>query len=168
MFLGRVYAKAICFHCPDSTPALSWNAPGPFQSLHLNKYAPALKQGSDQQKLQKLLVLKLKINSQQLRPQRLFSEKTSQVWQRLLTNAPFSDSLGAQKGIRPRLLRKASGQVQLRHAHAYKFYMEPRRDIHLTKIQFLQTLRNMLLFSTPDMVMFLQDILLLRLDLDTT
>ena len=54
MILGRVYAKAICFHCPDPTPALSWNAPGPFQSLHLNKYAPALKQGSDQQKLQKL------------------------------------------------------------------------------------------------------------------
>ena len=66
------------------------------------------------------------------------------------------------------VLKKASGQVQLRHAQAYKFYMEPRRDIHLTKIQFLQTLRNMLLFSTPDMVMFLQDILLLRLDLDTT
>ena len=54
MFLGRVYAKAICFHCPDPTPALSWYAPGPFQSLHLNKYAWALKQGSDQQKLQKL------------------------------------------------------------------------------------------------------------------
>ena len=43
-----------------------------------------------------------------------------------------------------------------------------RKDIHLTKIQFLQTLRNMPLFFTPDMVIFLQGILLLRLDLDTT
>ena len=45
--------------------------------------------------------IKLKTNSQPLRPQRPFSEKTSQLWQWLLTNAPFSDSSGAQKGVRP-------------------------------------------------------------------
>ena len=47
----------------------------------------------------------------------------------------------------PGVHKKASGQVQLRHAQAYKFYMEPRRDILLTKIHFLQTLRDMPFFA---------------------
>ena len=48
-------------------------------------------------------------------------------------------------------------------------YVGPRRDIFLTEIHFLQTQRiNVPLFFTPDMLIFLHDILLLRLDLDTT
>ena len=109
----HVFRASLCqsnlFSLPWPNSSLVMKCTGPFSKSALKQIRLSAQTGLCPTKTTKI---KLKTNSQPLKPQRPFSEKTSQLWQWLLTNAPFSDSPWAQKG-----------QVQLIHAQAYKSYM---------------------------------------------
>ena len=105
----HVFRASLCqsnlFSLPWPNSSLVMKCTRPFSKSALKQIRLSAQTGLCPTKTTKI---KLKTNSQPLRP---FSEKTSQLWQWLLTNAPFSDSSGV------------SGQVQLIHAQAYKSYM---------------------------------------------
>ena len=98
----HVFRASLCqsnlFSLPWPNSSLVMKCTGPFSKSALKQMRLSTQTGLWPTKTTKI---KLKTNSQPLRPQRPFSEKTSQLWQWLLTNAPFSDSSGAQKGVRP-------------------------------------------------------------------
>ena len=98
----HVFRASLCqsnlFSLPRPNSSLVMKCTGPFSKSALKQIRLSTQTGFWPTKTTKI---KLKTNSQPLKPQRLFSEKTSELWQWLLTNAPFSDSSGAQKAIRP-------------------------------------------------------------------
>ena len=85
--------QSYLFSSPWLNSSLVMKCTSPFSKSALKQIRLSAQTGLWPTKTTKI---KLKTNSESLKPQRPFSEKTSQLWQWLLTNAPFSDSSGAQ------------------------------------------------------------------------